>query len=70
MQIYMTHIWIRNALLYAGFFTAIKKEPDYMSYLVLIGVIILTFILANKYIERLFNFTMKLSLKFIQKAIK
>ena len=70
MQIYMTHIWIRNVLLYVGFFSAIKKESNYMSYLVLFGSIFLTFLLANKYLERLYNFIMSLSLKMFQRVLK
>lgn len=70
MQIYMTHIWIRNALLSVGFFSAIKKEADYVSYLVLFSSIILTFLLANKYLERLYNFITELSIKVFRRAIK
>lgn len=66
----MTHIWVRNALVYAGFFDLLKKGPDYLSYLVLLGSIILTFILANKYFKKLYDFIMGHSLKLFQKVIK
>ena len=70
MQIYMTHIWFRNALVYGGFFSTLKKEPDYISYLVFFSSIILTLLLANKYFEKLYNFISGHTLKLIQKATK
>lgn len=70
MQIYMAHIWFRNALLYGGFFSALKKKPDYMSYLIFLSSIILTIILANKYLEKLYNSIIRSSLTLFQKIIK
>lgn len=70
MQIYMTHIWFRNALLYGGFFYALKEEPEYMSYLVLFGCVFLAFVLANKYLEKLYNFIIELSLKIFKKNMR
>ena len=70
MQIYMSHIWFRNALLYGGFFSALKKKPDYMSYLIFLSSIILTIILANKYLEKLYNSIIRSSLTLFQKIIK
>lgn len=62
MQIYMTHIWCRNALLYAGFFTVLKHKPGYLSALVLLGSIALTFLLANPILKKLFDFLMATSI--------
>lgn len=56
LQVYMTHIWIRNALLYAGFFSFLNKEPGYISALVLLGCVALTFLLANRWIKKVFDF--------------
>lgn len=63
MQIYMTHIWLRNALIYVGFFSALKKEPGYMSYLVLLSSIIIALLLANKYFKRIYDLISGISLK-------
>ena len=69
MQIYMTHIWFRNALLYAGFFTALKESPDYLSYMVFFGSIILTFILANKYFTKVFSIIQNIIHKMVSKIL-
>jgi len=62
LQIYITHIWCRNALVYVGFFTVLKSEPRYLAYLVLLGCVPLTFLLANRYLKKLFDILMATSL--------
>lgn len=58
MQIYMTHIWCRNALVFAGFFTMIKAESKYLTVLVILGSVVLTFLLANRYLKKLYDMLM------------
>jgi fucose 4-O-acetylase-like acetyltransferase len=58
MQIYMTHIWVRNALVYAGFFAFLKESPRCLTAIALLGSIILTFLLANRWLKRLFDLLM------------
>ncbi|MFT4145540.1 MAG: acyltransferase family protein [Mobilitalea sp.] len=58
LQVYMLHIWVRNALEYAGFFVLIEKGPSYVIFLVLGGSIILTFLLSSKWIKKLFDLLM------------
>ena len=58
MQIYMTHIWVRNTLTYIGFFAVIKSGPRYYSVLILLGSVVLTFLLANKWLYKLYNHLM------------
>lgn len=55
LQIYMTHIWIRNILNYLGFYVIIKKGPAYLDILVILGSVGLTFLLANKWLKKLFD---------------
>lgn len=55
LQIYMTHIWIRNVLNYTGFFVIIKQGPAYLDILVIMGSVVLTFLLANKWLKKLFD---------------
>ena len=68
LQVYMLHIWVRNALEYAGFFILIEDGPSYLIFLVLGGSIILTFLLSNKWIKKLFDFLMLP--KLFQKMLK
>jgi fucose 4-O-acetylase-like acetyltransferase len=70
MQVYMIHIWIRNALAYAGFFTFLKGQPDYLAALVLIACIPLTLLLSVKWLKKLYDFLMtpKLFGIFLKKA--
>lgn len=56
LQIYMLHVWIRNALTYAGFFAIVKTGPAYCAYLVLIGSVLLTFLLANNWLKKVYDF--------------
>lgn len=58
MQVYMTHIWVRNALAYAGFFSFVKEGPKILAAGVLLGSVILTFLLANKWLKLLFDLLM------------
>jgi fucose 4-O-acetylase-like acetyltransferase len=58
LQIYMTHVWIRNALTYAGFFTIIKSGPRYLTLVVLLGSVALTFLLANRWLKKLYDLMM------------
>jgi len=58
MQVYMTHVWVRNALAYIGFFAIVKSGPGYLTVLVLIGSIVLTFLLANRWLKKLFDLLM------------
>ncbi|MDD3173422.1 MAG: acyltransferase family protein [Herbinix sp.] len=58
LQVYMMHIWIRNALSYAGFFAIVKAGPAYYALLVFVGSIALTFLLANRWLKKLFDFLM------------
>ena len=55
LQIYMTHIWIRNVLNYVGFFVMIKQGPAYLDILVILGSVGLTFLLANKWLKKVFD---------------
>lgn len=55
LQVYMTHIWIRNILANMGFFSFIKEGAIYLSVLVLAGSILLTFLLANRWFKKLFD---------------
>lgn len=55
LQVYMTHIWFRNALGFAGFFLALKKYPHYVTGFVLLACIPLTFLLSNKLFTKLFG---------------
>jgi len=68
MQVYMTHIWIRNALAYAGFFAAVKEGPRLLAAGVLLGSVLLTFLLANKWLKLLFDLLMspKLFARFLK----
>jgi fucose 4-O-acetylase-like acetyltransferase len=68
LQIYMTHVWIRNALTYAGFFTIIKSGPGYLAIVVLLGSVVLTFLLANRWLKKLYDLLM--SPKLFQVFIK
>lgn len=68
LQVYILHIWVRNALEYAGFFERIEDGPSYLILIVLTGSIILTFFLSNKWIKRLFDFLMMP--KLFQKVLK
>lgn len=56
LQVYMTHIWFRNAIGYAGFFVYLKGLPQYYNALVLLGSVILTFLLANRWFKKIFDF--------------
>jgi fucose 4-O-acetylase-like acetyltransferase len=56
LQVYLTHIWIRNILVYAGFFTVIKESPEYLAAAVLLASVILTFLLANIWFKKIFDF--------------
>lgn len=68
MQVYMTHIWCRNILVYVGFFKLVKQSPSWIALLVLIGSVGLTFLLSNRFLKRLFDL---LSAKnFIKKMIR
>ncbi len=58
MQVYMTHIWVRNALAYAGFFAFVKEGPKLLAVGVLIGSVLLTFLLANKWLKVVFDLPM------------
>lgn len=58
MQVYMIHIWVRNALAYLGSFTLIKDGPGYLALLVLFGSVILTFVLSNRWFKILFDYLM------------
>lgn len=58
LPIYMTHVWIRNILNYAGFFVMIKEGPAYLDILVILGSIGLTFLLANKWLKKLYDILM------------
>ncbi len=58
MQVYMTHVWVRNALAYAGFFEAVKEEAKLLAAAILLGSVLLTFLLANKWLKRLFDLLM------------
>lgn len=55
LQIYMTHIWIRNVLNYIGFFVIIKEGPAYLDILIILGSIGLTFLLGNKWLKKLYD---------------
>jgi fucose 4-O-acetylase-like acetyltransferase len=55
LQIYMSHIWCRNILVYVGFFEIIHNVSPWIALLVLIGSIGLTFLLSNGLSNRLFN---------------
>jgi fucose 4-O-acetylase-like acetyltransferase len=55
MQIYISHIWLRYVLIQVGFFTAIKNEPTYTYYLVLLSCVIATLLLSNKLLKILFD---------------
>lgn len=68
MQIYITHIWLRNVLVYVGFFAMIKSGPKYLVILVLLGCVFLTFLLANRYLKKLFDVLMAVT--FFQKFLK
>jgi fucose 4-O-acetylase-like acetyltransferase len=58
LPIYMTHVWIRNILVHAGFFVMIKEGPAYLDILVILGSVGLTFLLANKWLKKLFDILM------------
>jgi len=58
LQIYITHIWIRNALVYAGFFVIIKAGPDYLVYIVLLASVALALLLANSWLKKAFDIIM------------
>lgn len=68
MQIYMTHIWIRNILVYVGFFEMIEKGPKLLGVAVMAGSVLLTFFLANKWLKWVFDLLM--SPKLLSFAIK
>lgn len=68
LQVYITHIWIRNVLVYTGFFTAVKDGPVYYSYLVLIGSAALVFLLSNSWIKKAYDLLM--AQKLFAKLIK
>lgn len=69
LQVYMTHIWVRNALAYAGFFAAVKAGPTYYAVSVFFGSILLTFLLSNRLLKKVFDLLMapKLFLLIIKK---
>jgi fucose 4-O-acetylase-like acetyltransferase len=58
LQVYITHIWIRNALVYGGFFAMVKNGPGYLAPLVLFGSIPLTFLLSSRLLKRLYDLLM------------
>lgn len=58
MQVYMIHIWIRNGLTYAGFFTMLKGQADYLAVLVLVACIPLTFLLSVKWLKKIYDLLM------------
>lgn len=58
MQVYMTHVWIRNGLAYIGFFTIIESGPRYLTVLVLLGSVVLTFLLANRWLKKIYDLLM------------
>ena len=68
MQVYMTHIWVRNALAYAGFFVLVKDGSKLLAVGVLIGSVLLTFLLSNKWLKLLFD--MLMSPKLFARALK
>lgn len=70
MQVYMTHIWIRNGLAYAGFFVFLKEHPQVYAWLVLAGSVLLTFLLSNRWLKKLYDLLMtrKMFEKVLEKA--
>ncbi len=70
MQVYMIHIWVRNGLLYVGFFNMLKEKDSYLSLLVLLGSIVLTFLLSNSWFKKLYDILMspKLVVKILNKT--
>jgi len=55
LQVYMSHIWCRNILVYLGFFEFIKGSSLPIAALVLLGSIGLTFILSNSLFYKMFD---------------
>jgi fucose 4-O-acetylase-like acetyltransferase len=68
MQIYISHIWIRYAMIQVGFFTIIRKESTSVLFLVLFASVIVTFLLSNKILKVLFDKLVPTSL--FQKLLK
>lgn len=68
MQIYMTHIWIRNILVYVGFFEMIKEGPKLLAVAVMAASVLLTFFLGNKWLK--WGFDLLMSPKLLSFAIK
>jgi fucose 4-O-acetylase-like acetyltransferase len=68
LQVYMTHIWIRNILAYTGLFAVVKAGPAYGGYLLLLGSAALAFLLSNRWNKKLFDLLM--AKKLLDKIIK
>ncbi len=68
LQVYILHIWVRNALEYMGFFVRIEDGPSYLIFIVLAGSVILTFLLSSKWIKKFFDLLMLP--KLFQKVLK
>lgn len=68
LQVYMSHIWCRNILLYLGFFELICKCSLWIAMLVLLGSAGLAFLLSNSLLSKLFNIIS--AKKLIKKMIK
>jgi fucose 4-O-acetylase-like acetyltransferase len=68
LQVYMTHIWIRNALVYAGFFIYIEERPRYVAVIALFASVLLTFLLSGRWLKKLFDLCM--SPKLFQRVLK
>ncbi len=58
LQVYMIHIWVRNGLAYAGFFTLLKDASHYQAVLVLLGSILLAFLLSGRWLKKLYDLLM------------
>lgn len=55
LQVYMSHIWCRDMLVYIGLFKFIQKSSSWLAFLVLLGSILLSFLLANGLLYRVFE---------------
>lgn len=55
LQVYMSHIWCRSILVYAGFFEIIRNASPLFTLLVMIGCVGLTFLLSNGLLNHLFD---------------
>lgn len=60
LQIYILHSLLFSAFEHMGFFSSLNGKPMYVLFLVMLGGILLTFILANRWFKLLFD---KLMLK-------